>query len=207
MHCDTTSGGLQVRLSIALNSGAVGKARSPAQLLILTAFMQVLGHAVQHLVTKPLLQLSFLPTVLSLQHPTCVSLFIVFMQDLPLQHAGLVALWHVGCQFPDEGLNLCPLHCKVDFYPLGRQRSPIPKCISIHPVALVHMPLHPPPFPQQKQSLTSVFHRTLHRSLIFGSLLAYFPDQTVSLLGFRQTLYDLGQVFHLPELLFPPLKK
>ena len=27
---------------------------------------------------------------------------------------GLDALWHVGSQFPDEGLNSHPLHCKVD---------------------------------------------------------------------------------------------
>ena len=27
---------------------------------------------------------------------------------------GLVALWHVGSWFPDQGSNLCPLHCKGD---------------------------------------------------------------------------------------------
>ena len=27
---------------------------------------------------------------------------------------GSVALWYVGSQFPDQGLNLCPLHGKVD---------------------------------------------------------------------------------------------
>ena len=26
----------------------------------------------------------------------------------------LVALWLVGSEFPDQGLNLCPLHWQVD---------------------------------------------------------------------------------------------
>ena len=30
-------------------------------------------------------------------------------------HTGLVAPWHVGPWFPDQGSNLCPLHWKADF--------------------------------------------------------------------------------------------
>ena len=36
----------------------------------------------------------------------------------------LVALWHVGSQFPDQGLNLCPQCCKADSYPLDHQGRP-----------------------------------------------------------------------------------
>ena len=32
-----------------------------------------------------------------------------------LQHTGLVALGHLGFQFPNQGLNPCLLHCKADF--------------------------------------------------------------------------------------------
>ena len=42
-----------------------------------------------------------------------------------LWHMGLVAPWHVGSQFPDQGLNLRPLHCKVDSLPLDHQGSPL----------------------------------------------------------------------------------
>ena len=37
---------------------------------------------------------------------------------------GLVAPWHVGSQFPDQGWNLRPLHCKADSLPLDHQGSP-----------------------------------------------------------------------------------
>ena len=36
------------------------------------------------------------------------------MKDLWLQHTGQFALQHVGDLFLDQGLSLCPLHCKVD---------------------------------------------------------------------------------------------
>ena len=42
-----------------------------------------------------------------------------------LWHVGLVALWHVGSQFPNQGSNPCPLHWKVDSLPLDHQRSPL----------------------------------------------------------------------------------
>ena len=41
-----------------------------------------------------------------------------------LWHAGLVALWHVGSQFPDQGSNPHPLHWKADSLPLDHQGSP-----------------------------------------------------------------------------------
>ena len=33
--------------------------------------------------------------------------------------------WHVESQFPDQGSNLCPLHCRVDSQPLDHERSPM----------------------------------------------------------------------------------
>ena len=36
----------------------------------------------------------------------------------------LVAPRHEGSSFPHQGLNLCPLHCKVDSWPLDHQGSP-----------------------------------------------------------------------------------
>ena len=50
--------------------------------------------------------------------------FCCVMWNLPLGHTDLVALGHVWSQFPYQGLNLCPLHCKVDFSPLNQQGSP-----------------------------------------------------------------------------------
>ena len=44
-------------------------------------------------------------------------------QALQLWCAGLVALWHVGSQFPDQVLNLCPLHSMADSLPLGHQEK------------------------------------------------------------------------------------
>ena len=40
---------------------------------------------------------------------------------LYLQHSGLVVPQHVGSQFPDQRLNLRPLHWKVDSQPLDHQ--------------------------------------------------------------------------------------
>ena len=40
-----------------------------------------------------------------------------------LWHVGLVAPQHVGSQFPDQGSNPCPLHCKEDSLPLDHQGS------------------------------------------------------------------------------------
>ena len=37
----------------------------------------------------------------------------------------LVAPQHVESYFPSQGLNLCPLPCKVDSYPLDHQGSPL----------------------------------------------------------------------------------
>ena len=37
---------------------------------------------------------------------------------------GLIAPWHVGSQFLDQGSNPSPLHCKVDSLPLDYQGSP-----------------------------------------------------------------------------------
>ena len=34
---------------------------------------------------------------------------------------GFVAQRDVGPQFPNEGSNSCPLHCKADSYPLDHQ--------------------------------------------------------------------------------------
>ena len=48
-----------------------------------------------------------------------------------LRCVGLVALWHVGPQFPDQGQNPRPLHCKVDSLPLDHQGSPN------HPILLI----------------------------------------------------------------------
>ena len=41
-----------------------------------------------------------------------------------LWRAGLVAPRHVGSQFPDQGSNPHPLHCKADSLPLDHQGSP-----------------------------------------------------------------------------------
>ena len=41
-----------------------------------------------------------------------------------LRRRGLVALQHVGSQFPDQGSNPNPLHWKVDSQPLDHQGSP-----------------------------------------------------------------------------------
>ena len=38
--------------------------------------------------------------------------------------AGLVALWHVGFQFLDQGLNPHPLHWKVDSLPVDHHGCP-----------------------------------------------------------------------------------
>ena len=40
---------------------------------------------------------------------------------LQLWHVGSVAPWHVGSQFPDQGLNSCPLHWQADFQPLDHR--------------------------------------------------------------------------------------
>ena len=48
----------------------------------------------------------------------CFHLFLIFIHlgasGLSCGMAGLVALWHVGSQFPDQGSNLRPLHSKAD---------------------------------------------------------------------------------------------
>ena len=46
-----------------------------------------------------------------------------------LERAGLVAPWHVGSQFPDQGWNPRPLHWKADSLPLDHQGSPASSCI------------------------------------------------------------------------------
>ena len=38
----------------------------------------------------------------------------VVVQGLILQHSSLVAPWHVGSYFPDQGSNPYPLHRKAD---------------------------------------------------------------------------------------------
>ena len=43
---------------------------------------------------------------------------------LQLRSKDLVALKHVGSQFPEQGLNMCPLHWQVDSYPLDHQGRP-----------------------------------------------------------------------------------
>ena len=49
-------------------------------------------------------------------------------QAFQLWCAGLVALRHVGSQFPDQVLNLCPQHSMADSLPLGHQESPPAMC-------------------------------------------------------------------------------
>ena len=46
---------------------------------------------------------------------------VVWVRQLGL--AGLVAPQHMGSQFPDQGLNLCPLHWKMNSQPLDHQGS------------------------------------------------------------------------------------
>ena len=41
------------------------------------------------------------------------------MWAFQLKHTGLVALWYMGSQFPDQGWNPHPLHQQVDSYPLA----------------------------------------------------------------------------------------
>ena len=47
------------------------------------------------------------------------------------QHTGSVVMAHsLSCSmacgmFPDQGLNLCPLHWQVDYFPLYHQGSPV----------------------------------------------------------------------------------
>ena len=50
----------------------------------------------------------------------------------------LVALWHVGT-FPDQGLNLCPVHGQADCYPLYHQGSP---SIPLYQAPLPRVPYH-----------------------------------------------------------------
>ena len=61
-----------------------------------------------------------------------------------LQHAGLVAWWHVGFQFPNQGLNQCPLHWKATvnhwnarqvpvFISSSKPQCPSPKNIKFQP--------------------------------------------------------------------------
>ena len=38
---------------------------------------------------------------------------------------GLVAPWHMGSLFPNQGSNLCPLLWHADSYPVCHQRSPL----------------------------------------------------------------------------------
>ena len=45
-------------------------------------------------------------------------------QSLQLQPAGFTSLQHVWSSFPTQGLNPCPLPCKVDTEPLDHQASP-----------------------------------------------------------------------------------
>ena len=44
---------------------------------------------------------------------------------LQLWYTGLVAPQHVRSQFPDQGSNPRPLHCKADSLPLDHQGSPL----------------------------------------------------------------------------------
>ena len=46
--------------------------------------------------------------------PERVDFNICSAQALQLWRSGLAGWWHVGSQFPDQGLKLCPLHCKAD---------------------------------------------------------------------------------------------
>ena len=50
-------------------------------------------------------------------------------QRFPCQ--GLIALWHVRSQFPNQESNPQPLHWKVDFQPLDHQGSPNLLCFYI----------------------------------------------------------------------------
>ena len=45
-------------------------------------------------------------------------------QAQKLWHVGLLATQRVGSQFPDQGSNPGPLHCKVDSLPLDHQGRP-----------------------------------------------------------------------------------
>ena len=44
---------------------------------------------------------------------------------LPSGCGGQAAQGHAGPQFPDQGWNLCPLHCKADSQSLDHQRNPL----------------------------------------------------------------------------------
>ena len=82
------------------------------------------------------------PALRSFSYLVVITLFIwlhCIMQNLPISRRDSLQLSHVGsavaahrlsCSFaygilvPQQGLNLCPLHCKVDSSPLGHQGSP-----------------------------------------------------------------------------------
>ena len=55
----------------------------------------------------------------SIWHLLCI------LWDLSLWCTGLVTQWHVGSLFPDQALNLCPLHCKalLTTGPPGKSRN------------------------------------------------------------------------------------
>ena len=52
------------------------------------------------------------------------SLQLRFMSSVVVAACGLSCPAACGSQFPDQGLNLRPLHCKADSLPLDHQRSP-----------------------------------------------------------------------------------
>ena len=82
------------------------------------------------------------PALRSFSYLVVITFFIwlhCIMQNLPICRRDSLQLSHVGsavaahrlsCSFaygilvPQQGLNLCPLHCKVDSSPLGHQGSP-----------------------------------------------------------------------------------
>ena len=61
------------------------------------------------LLFKKYLFIIWLCLVLVVTHRIFVALFWIFHC-----RTGSVALRNVGSYFPDQGLNLCPLHCKPD---------------------------------------------------------------------------------------------
>ena len=90
-----------------------------------------------------------------------------------LWHMGLVALRHVGSQFPDQGSNLCPLRWQADSLPLGHQGSPH----GPHSGSLMSVFRHTETVDQNFQPLWEVFGN----DSVFYNLMLAFRNKVILL--------------------------
>ena len=81
-------------------------------------------------------------------------LLFILIYRLQSWHIGLVALQHVGSQFPNQELSSHPLHCTIDSLPLDHQGDSLPLDHQGSPEDPLYMTSH---FPCCFQD--SVFHQ------------------------------------------------